>query len=93
MNFTQENNNEEYKDTKRVNRLKKYKKSKFVYYALKHPIIFIRVYEESGLDDESFCQKYEINYMQVWPKMVQVLYNSVPMKIIRMIREEIKNER
>lgn len=76
-------------DTKRIERLRKYKKQKFVYYSLKHPIIFIRVYEESGLDAETFCDKYEINYQKVWPRLVRVVYDDVPIKVIFMIREEI----
>lgn len=79
----------EFNDTTRIERLKRRKKQGFVYYALKHPVVFIRVYEESGLDAESFADKYEINYKRVWPRLVRVIYNDIPMKIIFMIREEI----
>lgn len=80
----------EVNDTKRIERMMKYKKQKFVYYALKHPVIFIRVYEESRLDAESFCEKYEVNYKKVWPRLVRVIYDDVPLKVINMIREEIR---
>lgn len=60
-------------DAKKEARMKRYSKQKFVYYAIKRPEIFRKVYKESGLDDWWFCKKYKINYELVWPTLKEIL--------------------
>lgn len=65
---------------KRINRLKKRKRGRFVYYAVKHPDIFLIVYRESGMRDEEFCTLYNLD--------------SIVLRRVKMmaLREKQKNE-
>lgn len=66
------------KEQKQIKKMRSYKKQAFVYYALKRPKIFIKVYEDAGfVTDKVFCDLYEINYEEVWPRLKEICYKSV----------------
>lgn len=64
-------------DAKKEARLRRYSKQKFVYYAIKRPHIFAKVYKDDGLEDWWFCKKYKINYELVWPTLKQILEKEI----------------